>query len=66
MLSCVEVTAEGSEAPVQMNIGQIYSFENGAISRVASYYDVKAALKDAGLTERDVRRAPAVVDPRAV
>jgi ketosteroid isomerase-like protein len=65
VLSCVSVTAEGTDKPVQMNIGQIYSFEGGLISRVASYYDVAAALQAAGLTERDVRNAPAVTSPLA-
>ena len=60
MLARVEVTVEGSDAPVQMDIGQIYSFEDGRISRVASYYDVGEALRAAGLTEQDVRNAPAV------
>jgi ketosteroid isomerase-like protein len=57
MLAHVEVTVEGSDAPVQMDIGQIYSFEDSRISRVASYYDVGEALRAAGLTEQDVARA---------
>ena len=61
----LEVTAEGSEAPMQMNIGQIYSFKDGWISRVASYYDVQAAVEAAGLTDRDVRNAPGVTPPSA-
>ena len=44
MLARVEVTVEGSDAPVAMSIGLIYSFKDGWISRVASYYDVEAAL----------------------
>ena len=63
VLSCVRVTAEGTDLPVQMNIGQIYSFKDGWISRVASYYDVAAALEAAGLTEQDARNAPAVTRP---
>jgi ketosteroid isomerase-like protein len=65
VLSCVEVTAKGSDAPARMLIGQIYSFENGAISRVESYYDTRAALKAAGVNELDVRDAPAVTGPPA-
>jgi len=63
VLSDVEVTAQGSDAPVQMKIGQIYSFKGEGISRVASYYDVGAAIEAAGLTEGDVRNAPAVTPP---
>ena len=65
VIARLEVTAEGSEAPMQMNIGQIYSFKDGWISRVASYYDVQAAVEAAGLTERDVHNAPGVTPPSA-
>jgi hypothetical protein len=49
VLADVEVTAEGSDAPVKLAIGQIYSFEAGCIQRVASYYDPQEALAAAGL-----------------
>ena len=56
VLSDVEVTAEGSDVPVKLCIGQIYSFRDGMISRVASYYDPQEALAAAGLTEQEVER----------
>ena len=51
VLSDVEMTAEGSDAPVKLAIGQIYSFKDGAINRVASYYDPQEALAAAGLPQ---------------
>jgi ketosteroid isomerase-like protein len=48
VLSDVEVTAEGSDVPVKLAIGQIYSFKDGCIHRVASYYDPQEALAAAG------------------
>jgi len=50
VLSDVEVTAEGSDAPVKLAIGQIYSFKDGCIHRVASYYDPQEALAAAGVS----------------
>ena len=65
VIARLEVTAEGSDAPMQMNIGQIYSFKDGWINRVASYYDVQVAVEAAGLTDRDVRKAPGLTPPPA-
>jgi len=59
VLSDVEVTAEGSDAPVKLEIGQIYSFKDGAINRVASYYDPQEALEAAGLSEQNEEPAGA-------
>jgi ketosteroid isomerase-like protein len=56
VISDVEVTAEGSDMPVKLCIGQIYSFGDGMISRVASYYDPKEALEAAGLTKAEAER----------
>ena len=47
VLADVEVTTKESDTPVKVCIGQIYTFEEGAISRVASYYDREAAIKAA-------------------
>ena len=56
VLADVEVTTKESATPVRLCIGQIYSFEGGAISRVASYYDPDAALRAAGLPRQPGRR----------
>ncbi len=52
VLSDVEVTTDQSDAPVKLAIGQIYSFKEGCIHRVASYYDPQEALEAAGLPRR--------------
>ena len=52
VLSDVEVTAEGSDVPVKLAIGQIFSFREGCIQRVASYYDPQEAREAARLPTR--------------
>jgi len=50
VLSDVDVTTRESDTPVRLCIGQIFSFADGAIRRVESYYDPDAARTAAGLS----------------
>ena len=52
LLADLEVTTAHSDTPVRLPFAQIYSFKDGCIHRVASYYDPHQALVDAGLAER--------------
>jgi ketosteroid isomerase-like protein len=47
---------EASGARVQLRGGQIYSFRDGRICEVASYYDPHDALKAVGLEEQAILR----------
>jgi ketosteroid isomerase-like protein len=49
-LSKLKATVEGSEVPVELPIGSVYSFRDGKIIRYAAYYERREALQAAGLS----------------
>ena len=51
VLSKFRATVEGSETPVELPIGSIFTFKDGKIIRVAAYYDRAGAVEAAGLAE---------------
>jgi ketosteroid isomerase-like protein len=53
VLSRFRATVEGSDLPVELPIGSIFTFEDEKVIRVAAYYDRKDALEAAGLSEQD-------------
>jgi ketosteroid isomerase-like protein len=53
VLSKLQATVEGSDIPVELPIGSVYSFRDGKISRFASYYDPHEALEAVGLSVQD-------------
>jgi ketosteroid isomerase-like protein len=54
VLSRFRATVEGSEVPVELPIGSIFSFDGDKIIRVAAYYDRKEALAAMGFSEQDI------------
>jgi ketosteroid isomerase-like protein len=58
VLSRFHATVEGSDVPVELPVGSIFTFEDGKIIRLAAYYDRKEALEAAGLSEQDVQAEP--------
>ena len=50
-LTKLDATVEGSDAPVKLLSGAVYSFKDGKIHRSAFYYDRQEALEAAGLSE---------------
>jgi ketosteroid isomerase-like protein len=50
VLAYYEVTTKESDTPVRLYMGQIYSFDGAAISRVAAYHDRDAAIEAARLS----------------
>jgi ketosteroid isomerase-like protein len=53
ILSRFRATVEGSEVPVELPIGSIFTFEDEKIIRLAAYYDRNEALAAAGLSDQD-------------
>jgi ketosteroid isomerase-like protein len=51
VLSRFRATVKGSDVPVELPIGSVFTFEDGKIIRLAAYYDRKEALEAVGLSE---------------
>jgi ketosteroid isomerase-like protein len=52
-LSTLRATVEGSDVPVELPIGSVYSFRDGKVTRFAAYYERREALEAVGLSEQD-------------